>query len=1058
MPPHERGIDTETKLRPAASSTRVFTVPPGQAFLPAVASAVLRGDLPRPGGPRPDPLDLPRFTILLPTRRAARALQEAFRAASGQRTILLPKIRPLAAVDEDLTLLASLGAPHEAAWDGESIPPAISEVERRLVLTELVLRWAKAMRTAGDPLGPYGAAGAFTPAQAASLAKELSRLLDLIESESVSLDGLAGLVPAEHSAHWQKTLEFLKIVLDWWPAHLAERGLISPMERRNRLIHAEAQRLAADPPEGPVIVAGITRSIPATIELIQVVLGLENGAVVLPGLDQSLEETGWAHIREHPEHPQYGLADLLSRLGVARSSVEVLPGSEPDRRASMRGALISEALRPASTTHLWSQFIDKADVAAIREALDGVALIEAPASQDEAEVIALILRHTLEEPGRTAALISPDRLLARRVANRLESWGISVDDSAGRPFRKTVPGAFLDLVIHAASRNFEPAAVMAVLKHPLTRLGRPASDIRRAARALELIAFRTDYFGRGLDGIEAAIERAELQVASRTRRQQAVMQLKDSDWKATRDLVRRLRQAYQPLTDLYARSEPQPLAKFVQAHVAVAETLAQLPDDNDSGSPLWQGEAGEAASVLLASLLDPALVAPQITATDYPDFYRSLVADENVRTSLPAHPRLFIWGLLESRLQCPDVVILGGLNEGTWPHTPDPGPWLNRPMRRELGLPQPEVRIGDQAHDFAQLLGAPTVYLTRAEKVDGAPTVPSRWLLRIKALLDGLGLRDVLAPDRPWLGWARAKELTDPVPRISAPSPCPAVELRPRRLSVSDIERWITNPYAIFARHILLLEPLPLLGAEPGAALRGAIVHEALRRFAKDHPEQVPEEAAAALLALADQILTEYTGNPRIAAFWVPRLERFARWFASTEPGRREGVARVLAEVSGSHVLSGPAGPFTLTARADRVDICPAGIVITDYKTGSRSSIERLAKRAREGLAPQLPLEALIAANGGFAGVQDTRIARLRYISASGGEPPGSEVSIKQEIEAIIEATRQGLERLIATFDNPSTPYRAVRRPAYDYRYDDYKHLARVAEWIGAEAEGGGDE
>jgi ATP-dependent helicase/nuclease subunit B len=341
--------------------------------------------------------------------------------------------------------------------------------------------------------------------------------------------------------------------------------------------------------------------------------------------------------------------------------------------------------------------------------------------------------------------------------------------------------------------------------------------------------------------------------------------------------------------------------------------------------------------------------------------------------------------------------------------------------------------------------------------VDGAPTVPSRWLLRIKALLDGLGLRDALAPDRPWLGWARAKELTEPVPRISAPSPCPAIALRPRRLSVSDIERWITNPYAIFARHILRLEPLPLLGAEPSAALRGAIVHEALRRFAKDHPEQVPEDVAT-LLALADQILTEYTGNPRIAAFWVPRLERFAHWFASTEPGRRAGVARVLAEVSGSYVLSGPAGPFTLTARADRVDICPDGIVITDYKTGSKNSIERLAKRAREGLAPQLPLEALIAVNGGFAGVQATRISKLRYISASGGEPPGSEVAIDQNIEAIIEATRNGLERLIARFDNPSTPYRAVRRPAYDYRYDDYKHLARVSEWIGAEAEGGGDE
>ena len=1057
MPP-EGDAKTGVMARVESTAARLYTVPPGSPFLPALAKAVLSGNLPRPGEAPPDPLDLPEMTILLPTRRAARALQEAFRTASGQRAILLPKIRPIAAIEEDLTLLSGLAATPEATPADADIPPAISDIERRLVLTELVLKWADAMR-AGDPLAPYGAAGASTPAQAASLAKELGRLLDMVETEGASLDRLPELVPDEYSEHWQKTLEFLRIVLDWWPKHLAERRLTSPMDRRNRLIRAEAERLASGRPAAPVIIAGVTGSIPATAELMQVVLGLENGAIVLPALDQSLDEAGWAHVGEHPEHPQFGLANLLSRLGMPRSAVEPLPGTEPDQAASLRAIVVSEALRPATTTHLWSQFVASVDPSAAREALDGVALIEAPTSQDEAEAIALILREALEEPGRTAALVSPDRLLSRRVANRLESWGVFVDDSAGRPFRKTVPGAFLDLVIEAVSRDFEPAAVMALLKHPLTLLGLTARDVRRAARALELIAFRTEYFGRGLDGIEAAVEKAALQVAAGARRQRALIRLEDGDWDAVRDLIVRLRQAFQPLTDACARPGNQPLADFVRAHVAAAEALAQLPDSSgEARSPLWQGEAGEAASVFLASLLAPALIAPSISGADYPDFYRSLVADENVRASLPTHPRLFIWGLLEARLQCPDVVVIGGLNEGTWPRTPEAGPWLNRPMRRELRLPQPEARVGDQALDFTQLLSAPTVYLTRAEKVDGAPTVPSRWLLRLKALLEGMGAGDALRPDRPWLGWARARDAAEPEPRIRPPAPCPAIVLRPRRLSVSDIERWIANPYALFAKHILGLEALPRLGAEPGAALRGAILHETLGRFAASHPTNLPADPAAALMDIAREILTEYTGNPRVAAFWVPRLERFALWFAETEPARREGVLRVLAEVSGSHVLSGPAGPFTLTARADRIDVFGSELVITDYKTGSQSQIRKLASRARDGLAPQLPLEAVIALNGGFADVETAPIAGLRYISASGGEPAGAEASIDGDLTAMANEARAGLERLVTAFDSPSTPYRAVRRPAYDYRYDDYKHLARVSEWLGAEVDGGGDD
>ena len=922
------------------------------------------------------------------------------------------------------------------------------------MLTELVLRWSEAMRDGrseieGD-LTPFVAAGASTPAQAAQLAAELARLLDMVETENVDLSRLAGLVPDSFSEHWHKTLRFLEIVLAWWPDHLAERGLISPMDRRNRLILAEAQRLGAQRPQAPMIVAGVTGSIPATAGLMRVVATLKGGAIVLPGLDQDLDEESWQVIRDsHPEHPQHGLRKLLDALAIDRSEVSILPGTEPDSGFALRSVVVSEALRPAATTERWHQFAHRADRTAVRDALAGISFLEAPTAQDEAEAIALILREALEIPGQTAALVSPDRLLARRVATRLESWGIRVDDSAGRPFAKTVPGTFLNLVIDAASRAFEPAALMALLKHPLTRIGLPAGEVRRAARVLELAAFRTPYFGRGLDGVESALERAARDVESGARRHRAVRRLREAEWRAARDLVLRLKSAFAPLDALFRETRSQPLKTIATAHVEAAEALARLPatgEDGDQGSPLWQEEAGETAALFFTGLLDPSLRAPEVTAADYAELYRSLIAGECVRTRIPAHPRLSIWGPFQARLQQPHVIILGSLNEGTWPAVIDPGPWLNRPMCQALGLPQPEEQIGHSAHDFTQLLGAKRVYLTRAQKVDGVPTVPSRWLLRLKALLDGMGLGDTLACESRWLGWARARELVPSGPRRHAPEPRPAVALRPRKLSATDIERWIANPYTIFAGHILDLEPLPPLGQEPDAALRGAIIHEALSRFARRYPDRLPADPCGELLIIGQAVIAEYTGNPRVAAFWVPRFERFAHWFAETEPNRRSGAIRTLSEVSGAQVLAAPAGPFTLKARADRIDMCEDGLVITDYKTGA--DLYGLARRALAGEAPQLPLEAVIAMEGGFAGLTKARVKALRYISASGGQPPGDETCLRtNDIGALANDARDGLVRLIAEFDLEATPYRAVRRARFNYKYDAYAHLARVAEW-----------
>jgi ATP-dependent helicase/nuclease subunit B len=1016
---------------------RIYTVPPGRPFLRALAEALLTGELPVPGGARPGPLQLADTTLMLPTRRATRALQVAFLQAAGGAAVLLPRIKPIiGGSEEDLGALASVD---DFATDATGeLRPAIGDMGRQLALASLIIRWSEAE------------GGTRTPAQAAKLARELARLMDAMEIEDVDPARMQSLVPETFADHWERTLRFLTIVTQHWPAHLAEHRLVSKMQHDKQLVLAQARRLRDARPGAPVIVAGVMSSAPVVTELLSVVAGLPNGALVLPGLDQSLDEESWNAIGpDHPEHPQFGLKKLLDALGVRREDVLPLPGPTPDAAQQARAALVSEAMRPARTTERWHQFMVKfgakfgtgASSREMTQALAGVAVLEAPGAEDEAEAVALILREAVETPGRTAALVSPDRELARRVAARLATWGLRVEDSAGQPLGKTPVGAFLDLVIEAAATRAEPIALMTLLKHPLCRLGMAAEARRRGWRTLELAAFRTPYFGEGLDGVVAALERAQADMRDGKRRHHGVRRLRPEDWKAARELLHRLGEAFAPLEELFVSSTKVGLGILVEAHIATVEALGKLEAGSD-GASVFQDDAGEDASKFLTSLVAEETGAPDMRAADYPAFYRSLAEEVTVRLRVPTHPRIFIWEPYESRLQHPDVVILGSLNEATWPQAADPGPWLNRPMRQALGLPAPEERIGDAAHIFSSLLGVDKVYLTRAAKIDGVPTVPSRWLLRLQALLAGVGH----APQagQPWLAWARERNaLAGPARPVKAPEPRPALALRPRQLSATTIEKWIANPYAVFAERILGLEVLPALGRQPDAALRGQIVHDALGRFAQSFPDQLPEDIRAELVALAKAGLEELAAAPRVAAFWTPRFARFAEWFADTERARRAGVKQTLAEVEGAMVLPGPAGPFTLKARADRIDVGDGGLVITDYKTGN---VETLAGKAKQGRAPQLPLEAAIAIAGGFSGLSSRNVTGLRYISASGGEPPGQDCALP-DVDHLAREARDGLMRLITVFDDEAMPYRALRRARFDYRYDGYAHLARVAEW-----------
>ncbi|HYM31416.1 MAG TPA: double-strand break repair protein AddB [Candidatus Cybelea sp.] len=963
----------------------VYTIATGTPFADAFASGLLRrhGD---------DPMAFSRVTVLLPTRRAVRALREALLRQSDGRPLLLPSLRPLGDVDEDeLTLVAA---------DQLDLPPAISELRRRLLLARLVLR---------SGIGDAG--------QATRLAAELGRLIDQVQTEQVGFDRLAGLAPAEFASHWQITLEFLKIVTENWPKVLAEEAAIDPADRRNRLMAALARRWSETEPAHPVYVAGSTGSVPASADLMRVVAYLQQGAVVLPGFDTDLDAESWAALDSDPTHPQAGMKQLLARLGVDRSEVALWLEPGIAHAAAARVDFLRQALRPAATTETWSG-AERVDASAIA----GMTRIDAAGPREEATVIALLMREALETPLRTAALVTADRDLARRVAAELRRWQVEVDDSAGIPLGETPPGTFLRLTAVMLASELAPVALLAALKHPLAAGGQARDAFRRLVRRLDRKFLRGPRPPPGFSGLLDVLGGA----------------------KRGDELVAWLRQIEAQAKTACERfaAKSIAIADMLAAHVAFAEWLT-----NETGqTALWSGEAGEAAANFVTEVNDAALGAEPIAGASWPGLLDALLEGRSVRPRFGAHPRLAIWGPLEARLQQADVLILGGLNEGSWPPDAGADPWLSRPMRQQFGLPSLERRIGLAAHDFQQAAAAANVVFTRAEKIEGTPTVPSRWLLRFKALLDANGLTLMTLRGDALRAWQRRLDRPDRVARGKPPEPRPPVSARPRKLSVTQIETWIRDPYAIYARHVLKLEPLDPLDADPGAAERGTFVHEAMEGFVRAFPDALPADAEAKLHDIARAAFGDALKRPSVRAFWWPRFLDAAAWFIELErERRRRGVRPLLIEDRGQIDFAASGGRFVLTAKADRIDLLPHGkLAILDYKTGAPPSEAQVAS----GLTPQLPLEAAIAIAGGFRGIPAAPIGELAYVRLRGGAAPGEyRVLEKTDPNELAARAIAGLKRLVEAFDRVETPFRSRPRPQFIGRFGDYDHLARVKEW-----------
>lgn len=1043
----------------AGDAPRVFSIPPGAPFLPTLARALVDGELIEGYRPRDDPFTLPDATIYLPTRRAARALAAEFVAVLGGRAALLPAILTLGDDPDDL-----VGFEQQAAGDGPEMH-VFPAAERRLLLARLVRGWTD--RIAQGTRDLFGDEDIVLPSsapEALRMAGELARLLDQFETEEVPLSALAGLQPSMDepgdggtwAQWWNLTLAFLAIISDNWPGLLAEAGKTDPGRARRLALDARAERYRASGSHGPVIVAGTTGSIPATARLASAVARLPQGAVVLPGLDSRLSPERLARFAADGDadaaihdatHAQYALARLLAVMKADPMSIRPLGPIE--QQGTAREAAISVALLPAEDTARWREL-----EAGPPEATRGLSLIEAPGEREEALAIAIALREAIEAPGAVAALTTPDRKLARRVAAELHRFGIEIDDSAGVPLHLSAAGLFVRQLVAVALGPADAAMLAAFVKQPILA-GALAPGRADMPRLFELAVLRGAIVVPKPGEFGEAVEKARQRVAEDRHAPAVLSALEEADWAEMSALAERLDGFLTPLSDLADEAGAQPLAGCCGQ---LMECLASILGED--GEPLADWPGGAQALELLrghAQITHPSF---PVEPTEFGDALDALLAAETVRNAGRSHPRLHVWGPLEARLQHVDVMVLGGLNEGTWPVQGRNDAFLNRPMRAELGLSLPERRIGQAAHDFQQLSGHGRVIYSRSVRVDNAPTVASRWLQRLGATAGDEAWKAMKQRGDRWLRLAQAIDRTDvPPQRPARPAPRPPVELRPKKLSVTEIETWIRDPYAIHARHVLGLQPLPPLEREADALLKGRIYHEIAEKFVAATHDRAAEPEA--LERVAQAVFAAEQLPPQVAALWLPRFLAIGRLFATWEADRRDDIVRSILE-AGGRLEVGDSG-FVLSGRADRIDLRRDGrIDIIDYKTGASPS-----KKQARTLSPQLALEAKMAQLGAFGEPAQGEPGRLLYVRLR----PGDTLQVDDICEGrdapdaheLVESAWQSLQALIAAFEHEEQGYVSRRAPVAERLWDGpYDHLARVREWSIGEMEddgaaGGGD-
>lgn len=931
------------------------------------------------------PLELASVLFLVPNRRACQTLTSAFIRKQGLKPTILPQIIPIADIDDDELFFHNFKQTNYPV-----LKQPISREERLFLFAKLIISKPNEFGLKQISL-----------AQATSLAIELGNLIDTACNQGLSFDKLQDLVPEKYATHWQETLKLLKIITQYWPQILEERQAIDACELKQQIIREQSLAWQNEPPKTPIIVAGVTASFPAIIQLLKTVKNLPLGEIYFSGIDYFADDAYWAAIDD--SHPQFELKRLLSLLDFDRHLIKDISSlSNKDREL-----LISEIMRPAIVSDKWRNLNNTINISL---ALEGISLINCKTQRDEATAIALKMREILNIPEKTVALVTYDRNLARRVSAELERFDIKADDSAGLPLSLSSLGIFLRLVAESAEDLSSKIKFISLLKHPYTLFHLSSADFRQKTYDYDLSL-------RNLKKTPSL---------SNTFAQNLLDCLKD-----------------------FAEALALPQIEFsrlLEIHIKTAETLAT--SDNESGAKLlWRGEAGKCATAFLSKLLEAAPVLGKISGKDYLPLFIELANLETVRSSYGTHPRISILGPIEARLNHFDYIILGELNEGIWPKPTQADMWMSRPMKQDFGFDLPEKNIGILGADLCGFLAMKNVILTRAERVDGTPTKKSRWLLRLETVLKALNSDIKSISDSGFSSFANHIDDAYVYTPIKAPAPCPPLYARPRKLSASGVDLLVQDPYSVFAKYILKLSPLDELDTSLDARDYGTLIHMIIEKFNNLYPSNLPDNALDILLNIGKECFQNQHIDNEYEAFWFPRFITTAKWILEQEKTSRAEIKKIYNEIEGELCYNLPNGKFTFTAKADRIDALKDGsICIIDYKTGSIPTNNQVLS----GHALQLSLEGLIALKGGFSNLSSASVSKLIYWQLG-----KSSLELSKDIDDLLIKCEDYLLRLVSAFDFETTPYHSRPVPKFIPKNKDYEHLARIKEW--SVQEDGGD-
>lgn len=957
----------------SATSSHLFNIPLSCSFWDTLAKLFIdkySGDY----------LQLANVLFLLPNRRACVDLANAFVRIQGRTPAILPQMLPIADMDDDEVFFSGFNL--DEMFEAEN--QTISRDERLFLFTRLIM----------SKPSDFGLKQ-ISLAQALNLAIDLAKLIDTAINQGLSFDKLQDLVPEKYATHWQETLKLLKIITEFWPMILKERDAVDACTLKNSLLFKQAQIWEKNPISQNIVVAGVTASFPAIIALLKSIINLPNGEIYFSGIDRFANQAYWDAVDE--THPLFETKSLLELLEISPQDViDVLSPSLPEREQ-----LISEIMRPAPVSDEWRRIYGSFD---LDKAISGISVINCRSQRDEALAIALKMREVLNTPEKTAALITYDRNLARRVASELERFEIKIDDSAGLPLSLTSIGIFFRLLAEAAGNMESDIAFITLLKHPFMLVGMNASDFRSMVYTYE-----------------TALRQSQIQGLSEEN-SRFVKRIKDI------------------LAD-FALCLENPSISFkeiLEKHITLAEACA-TSDALAGSSVLWKGDAGKTAAKFFTQLLSSSETLGNINGQDYLPLLCELMGLESVRARYGTHPRLSILGPIEARLHHFDTVILGEVNEGVWPKPAQADMWMSRPMKKDFGFSLPEKAIGILGADLCGFLAAPQVVITRADRVDGVPMKKSRWLLRFETVLKAMQSDILKITDTGFSSLANRLDKPDAYTPIKAPAPCPPLFSRPRRLSASGVDLLIQDPYSVFAKYILKLYPLDDLDQEKDQRDYGTLIHAIIEDFNNIYPAELPEKPLDVLVSLGRKHFVDFDISPDLEAFWWPKFLKTAEWIIQQEQDYRSSVKLVHNEIKGEISYNLPNGPFTFTAKADRIDELKDGCLnILDYKTGKIPS----SKEVQSGHALQLPLEGLIASKGHFETISNMNVQKLIYWQLG-----NSILEITPQNDDILQRTEDYLLKLVETFDFETTPYHSRPIPKFIPKNSDYEHLARIREW-----------